>query len=81
MAYTCKVPSCGQRGSSGMFTCPSKAPAKWKLAMKVPDSQVISPSWRICYKHFPSENIDAKLKVEYSLKNKAGRFAFGNQTV
>ena len=75
MAYSCKIPSCGQRGSSGMFTCPTKAPAltNWKLALKVPETQVISPSWRICFKHFPSESIDAKLKVEYSLKNKTGK--------
>ena len=77
MVFTCKVPSCDRRDTSGMYTFPTKsqpdALRNWKLALKIPESQAISPNWRVCYKHFPTEKIEAKVKLEYSLLDKDGK--------
>ena len=66
-----------------MFSFPSaKTPAtetvtpalvNWKLALKIPESQAITANWKVCFKHFPSSSIEAKVKVEYSLKNREGK--------
>ena len=72
MASTlCKA--CPRRDSRGMFRFPSKLTAanKWKLALKIPEEQSVS-SWYVCYQHFPKENIEATLKVSYSLVGKDG---------
>ena len=79
MAHYCKVPMCNRRDSKAMFTFPGKtSPAlvNWKLACKIPEGQAIPTSYRVCYKHFASHKIEAKLKLEYSLKDKDGKFKF-----
>ena len=76
MVYICKVPKCDQKRSSGMFSFPSaktQALVNWKLALKIPESQAITANWKVCFKHFPSSSIEAKVKVEYSLKNREGK--------
>ena len=76
MAYYCKIPTCHRRDSKGMFSFPGKnSPAaltNWKLACKIPETQAIPASFKVCYQHFPKEKVDAKLKVEYTLKDKEG---------
>ena len=77
MAYCCKIPSCNRRDSKGMFSFPGKnsgaALTNWKLACKIPESQAVPASSKVCYQHFPSEKIEAKLKIEYTLKEKEGK--------
>ena len=69
MVFTCKI--CKNRSSLGMFGFPTKPSAlnNWRIAAKIPDDAKTS-NFRLCYRHFDSDNIEAVIKIEYSLKNK-----------
>ena len=66
MPISCKI--CKIQDSEAMFTFPTKA-NNWRLVMKIPENQAVS-SYRVCYRHFPMENVQAK--ITYSLKDKEG---------
>ena len=79
MAYCCKIPSCRRKDSKAMFSFPGKnSPAltNWKLACRIPEDQPIPASHKVCFQHFPSGNVEARLKVEYTLKEKDGKFNY-----
>ena len=69
MVFTCKI--CKNRSNLGMFGPPSKPSAlnNWRIAAKIPDDTKTS-NFKLCFRHFESNNIEAVIKIEYSLKNK-----------
>ena len=73
MPISCKMPNCKRQDSEAMFTFPTKAFAlnNWRLAAKIPENQAVS-SYRVCYQHFPQENLQAT--IVYSLKDKDGKW-------
>ena len=73
MVFTCKI--CKVRSAIGMFGFPSKPSSlnNWRIAAKIPDDSKIASHFRLCYRHFDIDNIEAVIKVEYTLKDK-GKF-------
>ena len=69
MVFTCKI--CKNRSNLAMFGFPSKPSAlnNWRIAAKIPDDTKTS-NFKLCFRHFDSNNIEAVIKIEYSLKNK-----------
>ena len=55
-----------------MFGFPSKPTSLniWRIAAKIPDETKITASFKLCHRHFDLEDMEAIIKVEYSLKNK-----------
>ena len=74
----CKV--CRRRDTQAMYRFPTKVAAatSWKLALEIPEAQNVSNNF-VCYQHFPSEKIEAVLKISYSLKDKDGKSIIKNQ--
>ena len=69
MVFTCKI--CKNRSNLGLFGPPSKPSAlnNWRIAAKIPVETKTS-NFKLCFRHFDSQNIEAVIKIEYSLKNK-----------
>ena len=69
MVFTCKI--CKNRSNLAMFGFPSKPSAlnNWRIAAKIPVDTKTS-NFKLCFRHFESNNIEAVIKIEYSLKNK-----------
>ena len=67
---------CSRRDTQAMYKYPTNIAAtnRWKLALKIPEKQAVNNAF-ICYQHFPTENIEAVLKINYTLRDKDGKFS------